>query len=86
MLDRDVTDDSRNPEDLTDTEQLSQSMQSALMGIKAEYRTVIVLKHFVDCSYSEISIILDIPEKKVKSRLYTGRQLLKQALTSSGIH
>ena len=86
VLDRDVTDDSRNPEDLTDTEQLSQSMQSALMGIKAEYRTVIVLKHFVDCSYSEISIILDIPEKKVKSRLYTGRQLLKQALTSSGIH
>ena len=65
---------------------MSQGMQSALMTIKAEYRTVIVLKHFVGCSYDEISQILDLPEKKVKSRLYTGRQLLKDALTKSGMH
>jgi DNA-directed RNA polymerase specialized sigma24 family protein len=41
---------------------------------------VIVLKHFLDCNYVEISQILDIPESKVKSRLYSGRQLLKDAL------
>ena len=85
-LDREPEAPTENPEEATGSEQMSQAMQAALMTIKAEYRTVIVLKHFVDCSYNEISLILDIPEKKVKSRLYTGRQLLKDALTKHGMH
>ena len=85
-LDREPASETSGPEEQTGSEQMSQGMQTALMTIKAEYRTVIVLKHFVDCSYEEISQILDVPEKKVKSRLYTGRQLLKEALTKSGMH
>ena len=85
-LDREPASEGSGPEEQTGSEQLSQGMQTALMTIKAEYRTVIVLKHFVGCSYDEISQILDLPEKKVKSRLYTGRQLLKDALTKSGMH
>jgi RNA polymerase sigma-70 factor, ECF subfamily len=85
-LDREPVSDNSGPEEQTGSEQVSQGMQTALMTIKAEYRTVIVLKHFVDCSYQEIGQILNMPEKKVKSRLYTGRQLLKEALTKSGIH
>ncbi len=85
-LDREPVSDTTGPEEQTGSEQMSQGMQTALMTIKAEYRTVIVLKHFVDCSYEEIGQILNMPEKKVKSRLYTGRQLLKEALTKSGMH
>jgi RNA polymerase sigma-70 factor (ECF subfamily) len=85
-LDREPVSDTIGPEEQTGSEQMSQGMQTALMTIKAEYRTVIVLKHFVDCSYEEIGQILNMPEKKVKSRLYTGRQLLKEALTKSGMH
>lgn len=85
-LDREPAAESGGPEEETSQAEMSQRMQRALMTIKAEYRTVIVLKHFVDCSYDEIGQILDLPEKKVKSRLYTGRQLLKQALTNSGLH
>jgi RNA polymerase sigma-70 factor (ECF subfamily) len=85
-LDRELVSDTIGPEEQTGSEQMSQGMQTALMTIKAEYRTVIVLKHFVDCSYEEIGQILNMPEKKVKSRLYTGRQLLKEALTKSGMH
>jgi RNA polymerase sigma-70 factor, ECF subfamily len=85
-LDREPVSDTSGPEEQTGSEQMSQGMQTALMTIKAEYRTVIVLKHFVDCSYEEIGQILNMPEKKVKSRLYTGRQLLKEALTKSGMH
>jgi len=85
-LDREPVSEAKGPEEQTGAEQVSQGMQTALMTIQAEYRTVIVLKHFVDCSYTEISQILDLPEKKVKSRLYTGRQLLKEALTKSGMH
>jgi len=86
VLDREPAAESSGPEEQTGADQMSQGMQEALMTIKAEYRTVIILKHFVDCSYEEIGQILDIPEKKVKSRLYTGRQLLKDALTRHGMH
>ena len=85
-LDQEPVSDGRGPEEQTGSEKMSQGMQKALMTIKAEYRTVIVLKPFVDCSYDEISQILDLPEKKVKSRLYSGRQLLREALTKSGMH
>lgn len=68
------------PDDAMEQELRNRQIQSALMTIKPDYRSVIILKHFLDCNYVEISQILDIPEKKVKSRLYSGRQLLKEAL------
>jgi len=85
-LDNDPVSESDGPEEDTGNEQLESGIQAALMTIKPEYRTVIILKHFVDCSYQEISQILALPEKKVKSRLYTGRQLLKDALDKRGLH
>ena len=57
------------------------AFEAALMTMKTYYRSVVILKHFLGCSYMEISQILDVPEKKVKSRLYTARQQLKDALT-----
>jgi RNA polymerase sigma-70 factor (ECF subfamily) len=72
--------ETRGPEDETSRNQQSLQIQSALMMIKTEYRTVIVLKHFLDCNYLVIGRILVIPEAKVKSRLYTARQILKDAL------
>jgi RNA polymerase sigma-70 factor (ECF subfamily) len=74
------------PEQETSNTQLKNDLQTALMNIKPEYRTVVVLKHFLDCNYVEISEILDVPEKTVKSRLFAGRQLLKDALIKSGTH
>jgi RNA polymerase sigma-70 factor (ECF subfamily) len=74
------------PDEATDNEQRRQRIQSALMLIKAEYRSVIVLKHFLEFNYVEIGAILDIPEKTVKSRLYSGRQLLKDVLHESRLH
>ena len=39
-------------------------------------REVVVLRHFAELSYGEMSVALAIPEKTVKSRLYTARQRL----------
>jgi RNA polymerase sigma-70 factor (ECF subfamily) len=74
--------EAKGPEDEMESELKSRRLQAALMKIKPDYRSVIVLKHFLDCNYVEIGEILDIPEGKVKSRLYTGRQLLKDGLQS----
>ncbi len=68
------------PEELAADRQLDAGMQAALMALKLEYRTVIVLKHLQDCSYEEIAAILDCPLKTVKSRLYTARQALRDVL------
>jgi len=80
-LSGEAIDDRKGPEQEAESARTGQDVQEALMSISEEYRTVIVLKHFLGCSYAEISEILEVPEKTVKSRLYTARQLLKDALS-----
>ena len=74
----------KGPEQQASSDEMSEGVQIALMAIKADYRSVVVLKHFLGCSYTEISEILDVPEKTVKSRLYSARQLLKEQLDQDG--
>lgn len=52
----------------------------ALLQLTPEYRTVVVLRHFAGQSYGEIAEALAIPEKTVKSRLYSARQRLGELL------
>ena len=52
----------------------------ALLELKPDDRAVVVLKHFVSFSYEEISDVLGIPIKTVKSRLFTARERLRQSL------
>jgi len=85
-LRHEAVDEGMSPEQEVDSANLSKGVQDALMSIKTDYRTVVVLKHFLGCSYIEMSDILEIPEKKVKSRLYSARQQLKDALTGTGVH
>lgn len=85
-LDYDTADQGDGPEAMASDEQLGEGMEAALMRISSDYRAVIILKHVLGCSYIEISEVLDIPEKKVKSRLYTARQLLQERLTQQGLH
>jgi len=55
---------------------------SALLELKPDDRAVVVLRHFVSFSYEEISDVLDVPVKTVKSRLFTARERLRQSLVS----
>jgi RNA polymerase sigma-70 factor (ECF subfamily) len=59
-------------------------LQSALDAMSFDHRVVIVLKHLMLLSYGEISQILEIPEKTVKSRLYAARQALRKQLVRQG--
>ena len=63
----------------------SHSIQQALMKLSPDYRVVVVLSHFRELSYKEISDVLGIPEKRVKSRLFSARQLLKSLLLEEGV-
>jgi RNA polymerase sigma-70 factor (ECF subfamily) len=66
-----------NPDKIYDKDVLNNNIVDALMELDMLYRLPVVLKHFMDYSYKELSYLLGVPEKTVKSRLFTGRQLLK---------
>jgi len=57
---------------------------SALLELKPDDRAVVVLRHFVSFSYEEISDVLGVPVKTVKSRLFTARERLRQSLLTAG--
>jgi RNA polymerase sigma-70 factor (ECF subfamily) len=71
----------------TDTEGAGESdnrVGKALLELKPDDRAVVVLKHFVSFSYEEISEVLGVPVKTVKSRLFTARERLRQSLLAGG--
>lgn len=74
----------RGPAEELDSTRLCERVQSALMQLNEDYRTVVVLKHISGCSYQQISEVLQLPEKTVKSRLYSARQLMKKILQNDG--
>lgn len=55
-------------------------IEAALLRLTPEQRAVTVLRHFAGQSYGEIAEALAVPEKTVKSRLYTARQRLGEML------
>ena len=59
-------------------------VQTALKRLGEDQRVIIILRHFVDLSYSQIAEVLGIPDKTVKSRLYSARQRMKEILTGAG--
>jgi len=80
----DEADEAPGPERQVEGEQVSEAIEEALMRIKPELRSVVVLRHFLHLSYQDMGDILLLPEKTVKSRLYTARQLLRDQLLQRG--
>jgi len=63
----------------------SDRISAALLELSVDHRVVVVLKYFLELSYREISEIVGIPEKTVKSRLYTAREKLRGILIGLGV-
>src|SRR5687768_11160560 len=55
----------------------------ALLKLKPADRAVVILRHFVSFSYEEISDVLEVPVKTVKSRLFTARERLRESLVGA---
>ena len=83
-LDLDAPDGVPGPEESLGQSQAQAALLRALMTLSTEYRAVIVLRHFTGCSYEDASEILGVPEKTIKSRLFSARQQLKTALQDQG--
>lgn len=84
-LDERMPSSDAGPDDQANATEMTEHIQGALMELTLEYRKVLVLRHFQQLAYQEIAEILSIPEKTVKSRLYSARQLLGARLRDRGI-
>lgn len=78
-------DEAPGPQRQVEAAQLGAALEEALMSIKADLRAVIVLRHSLHLSYQDMSEVLKLPQKTVKSRLYDARQLLRARLLERGI-
>jgi len=56
----------------------------ALQQVPPLYREVLVLRFVEDLPYDEIATALDLPLGSVKTRIFRGRELLKQRLIAAG--
>jgi len=74
------------PQEAAARSQLSDDVQATLMELTEDQRAVIVLRYFSDCSYQDISQILRLPGKTVKSRLFTARQQMKDKLNQHRVY
>jgi RNA polymerase sigma-70 factor (ECF subfamily) len=60
-------------------------VRKALLELPAEQRDVIVLRHFAEMRYEQIAAAVGIPEKTVKSRLFSARQRLCELLAADKV-
>lgn len=55
-------------------------VRRALQALPSEMRQVIVMKEYEELTFAEIADVLELPVSTVKTRLYTGLQLMRAKL------
>jgi RNA polymerase sigma-70 factor, ECF subfamily len=61
-------------------DQRASLVRKALQALPAEMRQVIIMKEYEELTFAEIAEVLQVPVSTVKSRLYTGLQLMRGRL------
>ena len=69
-----------NPLDAYHNKALLGRVQEAIDGLPADYRELIVLRHFNFRSYEEMAKITGLPLGTVKNRIFRARQILMEKL------
>lgn len=84
-LDEEMEAPELGPDRITESNEVTGIIREALTELSPDYRQVIVLRHFAQLSHQEMSELLEVPEKTVKSRLFTARRILGEILTKRGV-
>jgi len=79
-----LVDPGAGPDQALETAQRDQALGRALAQLGNEQRQVIVLRDYMDLSYAEIAVVLDIAPGTVMSRLHRARMALKEELNCHG--
>ena len=74
-----------DPEEQLEAAEIADKVTKALASLSIDNRVVVILRHFLHFSYDQAAEILAIPEKTVKSRLFTARKQLREILIEEGL-
>jgi RNA polymerase sigma-70 factor, ECF subfamily len=74
---------SDDPEREVEASELGAKIQAGLVQLPTDLRLALVLRHFLELSYTDMSELLRVPEKTVKSRLHSARVRLGEILERS---
>ena len=69
------------PAEYVENRELGSQIETAIAGLREEYRTVIVLRHVEGYAYDEIADIMDLPLGTVKTYLHRARGELRESLS-----
>jgi RNA polymerase sigma-70 factor (ECF subfamily) len=72
----------RTPEEDAVRAESSDAVRRAIEALPDHYRKIIMLSHFDECTYEEMSQILSVPIGTVMSRLYNARKKLRTLLAA----
>ncbi len=72
------------PEKLLELAERDQALQLALAKLSAGQRQIVVLRDYMDLSYTEIADVLNVAGGTVMSRLHRARLALKKELNPDG--
>jgi RNA polymerase sigma-70 factor (ECF subfamily) len=70
-----------DPESQARESEAWRNVERALMRLGDDHRAVLALRHESGLSYRQIALVLEIDEKRVKSRLFEARQRLREILS-----
>jgi RNA polymerase sigma-70 factor (ECF subfamily) len=75
-----MADDSPGAEEHLERKELEKAIQSCLLGLDEEFRSVVVMVDLQGMDYAEVSVALDKPLGTIKSRLARARLKLRDCL------
>jgi RNA polymerase sigma-70 factor (ECF subfamily) len=79
---RQVEDWSQAPDRILENRSVGDFLALEVKALRAEYRSVVVLRDYEGLSYDEIARVVGISVQAVKSRLFRARSVLRERLTA----
>jgi RNA polymerase sigma-70 factor (ECF subfamily) len=74
-----------NPDTLYGHSEIQEQVWKAINSLPHKFREIIILCHFQEMSYEEVSQVLEIPRGSVMSRLYYARLKLREIIEQMGL-
>lgn len=79
----DIKDESMLPDEIILQDEDQKQVHELIYQLSDKYKTVLIMYHFNEMSYQDISKALNIPERTVETRLYRARRMLKDKISKA---
>lgn len=84
-MDEQMQDPGPSPQEGVEARERREQLEAAMAQLSRIAQEVLVLRHWLGLSYDDIADALGVPEKTVKSRLFSARTRLAELLRAQGV-